>query len=236
MLVLHPLPVVAQDARRVRDLGGIRDQHPAVAQRAQVLRRIEAEGAGQREAAGPLAPPDRAVRLAGILDHLQSAVGGQRQDGLHVGDAAEQMHRDDRAGSRRDGGGHCIGVHRAVGIAIDEHRARAHRKDGADGGDERVRLGDHVVASTYAGGAQRQLERRESGIDAHRIGRVAVRGELALEGLEVLPQDEVAAVEHRLDRRHNGRLQGLRLCPQVHEVDAECSSHRHDISGRRPRC
>jgi hypothetical protein len=73
-----------------------------------------------------------------------------------------------------------------VRIAIDEHGRGAHRENGADGRDEGVGLGDDLVARTNFGGAQRQLQRREPGVGADRVGDTTVISELSLEARDVL--------------------------------------------------
>jgi hypothetical protein len=94
----------------------------------------------------------------------------------------------------------------AVRIAIDEHGRGAHREDGADRGDEGVGLRDDLVARTYLGGAQRQLQRREAGVSANRVGDATVIGELTLEGGYVRPEDEVAPPQDVIDRVADGGL------------------------------
>ena len=43
-----------------------------------------------------------AVRLAGVLDHDQAVASRDRQDRIHVGRLAVEVHRHDRLGPRRD--------------------------------------------------------------------------------------------------------------------------------------
>ena len=82
--------------------------HPAVAERAQVLRRVEREAAGAPE--GPRGHPvlSRADRLRGVLEEPEPVARGERAERAHVGESPEEVHgqdADDRLGRTRDGVG-----------------------------------------------------------------------------------------------------------------------------------
>ncbi len=156
--------------------------HAALAARAEVLARIEAEAAEVAEAAAAAALVLGAVGLRGVLDDDQAALPRDGEDRVHVGRLAVEVHRDDRLRARRDGGLELRRVHR-VGARVNVHqpRARARVADGRDGGDERERHGDDLVARPDAGGEQRQVQRAGAGVDGDAVAGGAVGGELLLE-------------------------------------------------------
>ena len=98
-LLLTP---VAQHAHRLRLLVVVGDDDAALATGAEVLARIEAEAAGQADAAGARASIFSAVRLAGILDDGNAVALGDRRDRVHVGHLAVEMDGHDRLGPRRN--------------------------------------------------------------------------------------------------------------------------------------
>ena len=97
--------------------------HAAVAERAEILRRVEAER--RRVADAARAPPlvARAVRLRRILDHDQIVAPRDGQDAIEVDRLAVQVHRHDRLRSRRHRRADRAGVD-PVGrrIHVDEYR------------------------------------------------------------------------------------------------------------------
>ena len=71
--------VLADWARRVEDRWVARDDCPAVADRPEVLRRIEAERGGVAPRSGCDPVERRAVRLRAVLDHRQAEALAMRQ-------------------------------------------------------------------------------------------------------------------------------------------------------------
>ena len=72
--------------------------------------------------------------------------------------------------------------------------------DGGDGGDERVRHGNHLVAGPDAGGDERQVQRVIAAADADGVFHADKGGEPLLEIAKLLPHDEIAA-RQRVDNR-----------------------------------
>ena len=66
---------------------------PGIAERAEVLRRIEAQAPGKPQRTGRLAVALRADRLGGIFDHLQFVLAGDRVDLVHFRDIARRGER-----------------------------------------------------------------------------------------------------------------------------------------------
>ena len=96
----------AVDAQAFQDMGqGLvgGGHHAAVAEAAQVLRRVEAEGRGVAQGAGGAALVAGAYGLGRVFEDDQAAVPGQCQDGVHVGGLAVEVDRDDGAGAGGDG-------------------------------------------------------------------------------------------------------------------------------------
>ena len=87
-------------ARRSRVVVG--RQRAAVAERAEILRRVEAVRRGGAEAADRPAPARGEVRLAAVLDDGEAVPRGDRGDRRHVGRLAVEVHGHDRGGARRD--------------------------------------------------------------------------------------------------------------------------------------
>ena len=85
VLVARALAVMPQLAQPVRDVGVVGGHEPAVAVRAQVLRRIEAEAAEVAETADATAAMLGAHRLRGVLDHDDPPRPRELEERGHVG-------------------------------------------------------------------------------------------------------------------------------------------------------
>ena len=93
-----------------------------------------------------------------------------------------------------------IDVEQAVGVVdIAEHRSGTRVHHSQRGGDERVRGNDHLVPGTDASGAQGDRERGGSRGYADAVLDAAIVGELSLEALDLLAEDERARAEHPLE-------------------------------------
>ena len=75
----------------------------------------------------------------------------------------------------------------------------------------------HLVARPDPGGDQRQRERGRAGGHAHALARLAVVGELPLERLDLVAEDERVGAQHPLERRPQLTLQRRVLATQAHE-------------------
>src|SRR5205814_6067069 len=80
VLVLRPLPVLAQRLRGLREPGVVRGQRACVAEGAEILARIEAERRERASRAGADAVPIRSVCLAGVLYEVQPAAVGELEE------------------------------------------------------------------------------------------------------------------------------------------------------------
>ena len=230
--VARALAVRAQQAHAVGQLGSVGDDAAAVAPRAQVLGRVEAEAADVAQRPDAAAAVAGAVRLAGVLDdgdpaprERPPAAGpcprSRRRGGPGMtactlrGDGALDDLRRDQAGDRVD---------------VDEARRGAGDADGLGRRDERVAGDDHLVAGPDAQRAQRHRQRVGAGGDADGLVGLAVGREVGLEVLDVRAEGErgvlgdgadlaeqlleqlgvVAVQADERDRHLRGRGQGMR--------------------------
>src|SRR5580704_4652030 len=95
--------VLAQAAYPHSELGIVCDDHAGIADRSEILCRIEAETSNVADTAEPAAVIVRARRLRTILDNAQSVATRYQRDRIHVGRLAIEMDWNDRLGPRRDG-------------------------------------------------------------------------------------------------------------------------------------
>ena len=141
------------------------------------------------------------MRLGGVLDQHEIAIGGQRAERAEVGALAVQVHRYQRLRPRRARRLCGRRVERpGLGIDVGEHGGRPCPEDPRDRRDARVRGGDHLVARADPVRPQRQRDRVGPRVDPDGVRRAAVRGELRLEPLERRAADEPAAGENRGER------------------------------------
>ena len=123
---LVPRAVEAQHPHAVGELVVAGGDGAAVAEAAEVLGREEAERSDRAQRAGPAVARGRARGLGGVLDdrHAERLDLGDRRD------VAEQVHRDDRLGARRQRGLDRLGGDaERVRIDVAEHGPRAGRRD-----------------------------------------------------------------------------------------------------------
>jgi hypothetical protein len=101
------------------------------------------------------------------------------------------MDRHDRLGSAGDRRFDLIDIHAETVVAIDEDRTGAGLVDGADGGDEGVGGGDHLVTRTETQCLQRDLDRVGAGPHADGMAGADHLGKHRLEFSDRLAQGEI---------------------------------------------
>jgi hypothetical protein len=142
------------------------------------------------------------VRLRRVLEQEEIVGAGEPPDPLHVGGLAAQVDRDDRGGSLAD---RRLDQRRVdvVGrlLDVDADRAGAHQRNRNPGRDPGVGGDDHLVAGSDPGCSQAQLEGAEATADTDAVRRFAVGGELALEALQLGPEQIPARLGDTGDRR-----------------------------------
>jgi hypothetical protein len=168
------------------------------------------------------------VRLGGVLEQLEAMPVGDRAQWRHVGGLAVEMDGDDRARARADRRFDARGVDVAGGlVGLHRYRRRAGLAHREPGRDEGVRRNDHLVAGADAPGAQHEVQRVEAVADADRVGDAAVRGELALEGVDLGAEDVAARSEDALARLAQRRRVRRVDAAEVEERQGDqCFAHR----------
>jgi hypothetical protein len=209
------LPAVAQppQARRVPRVAA-QDGAP-VAERPEVLRRVEGEGAERRDRAHRPPAVEGAVRLAGVLEHGEAAPVREFENRLQVRGVPVEVHGHDRPRARGDRprDGARVEVE-GRGVDVHEHRPRARLHDGERGerGGERRR--HDLVSGPRPERAQAEVERVGAVRHRDRVLRAEGPRELALERLALGAEDEPAGVEDARDG-------GVDLATQRGHVRAE---------------
>ena len=206
VMVARRLAAVAQPLDPRRELGVARDHRAAVTERAEVLGRIEAGGAGNADRADragrrpwPAAPAPRPRRAPGCAataiasNARMSAAWPYRCTGM-MARVREVIAASAARGIERQ----------PFRIDVGEHRARAghHHRERRVRGRQRRR--DHFVAGTDVERAQDQRDGIGAGADADRERRLAGGGELRLERLDLGSEHEPAARDHAIDRGLDG--------------------------------
>ena len=225
-------------------VGVLRRHHAAVAQRPEVLGRIEAERRDLGERAHLARPDCSAVRLGAVLDHRDAMPAAGLDDRVQRDRLAVEMHRDHRADRRharrwmRQHLRQFGGIHRVeIGLDVDQHRRGADHLDRGDRGNRGMRYRHHARARPHAQRAQRQRQRIGAVAAADRGGRAEPGGELGLERAQFLAEDVPAGLQHP-------RHRGIDLVPQCAIAGAgvglwhgyRLGAHRHRLNVDRPRC
>src|SRR4051794_28019129 len=211
---------MAPAPRLLRHVLVVRADSSAVAEGAEVLARIEAEGRGRAER--PRAPiaVARAVRLRGVLEHHQAVPARDARERIHVAHLPVQVHGQDRAGPVGDrglGGRRVDQAGAGVDVAEDRHRARVGQSE--CGRYERMRGDDHLVAGLDPGRERADGERGSARRDPHAVARAAVGGELLLEARDLLAEDERAGAQDALESGMQLSRDRLVLTSEVYEWD-----------------
>ncbi len=147
---------------------------------------LETEAPGVPERAEGLAADARAVRLAGILDHVQAVARRETQEAAGVGGPAPHVDGHDGAGPRCQLRPEVVIVE--IGscfVAVDEHRPGSGVKDW--GGRHHDRHGGHQNLITRADPESRQRAVQRCGSAGHgdRVRGAEGAGELGFELIDV---------------------------------------------------
>ena len=224
--VLRRRAVRAQQAHARGERGVVRRDEPGVAERAEVLRREEAERGERAQPADGTERGARADRLRGVLDEAQPVRGGERLQRRHRARLTEEVHREDQLRLRGDRPLDLRDVEverRRVDVDEDGHGAEA--RDAACRREEAERRGDDLVAGPEIERHQRDEERVGAARDADRVLDAEVRGDGALEGLDLRAEDEVPVRRDALEGGAKLRHQRLILRGEVEERDGRGVGH-----------
>ena len=111
------------------------------------------------------------------------------------------MHRHDRLRAARDSFGDPLGIEvERVRVDVGEDGSRADTGDRLGGGVERERRADHLVARADLERVQDEDDRVRAVADPDRLAHTEVPRGLLLERADVRPEDELAALQHVVDR------------------------------------
>ena len=211
--------VLAQCRDLVGQFRRPRGDHPAIAEGAQILRRIQAERGDFRERADLAVAQSGPVRLAAILDHRRAMPRGGGHDRCDINGLAVEMHGNDgpdRRQARRgmiEQFGKFGGVHGVVRrVDVDQHGRRADHFDRGHRGDRGVRDGGNRAARPDAETAQRKRQRVGAVGAADRAGAAHPRRILGLErppfGAEDVPAGGQGTRHRRVDLGLQGAVAG----------------------------
>ena len=136
-----------------------------------------------------------------ILDDRQPCPRRDRQQGVHVGGAPEEMHGYDGPCPSTDLALH-VGwideVGRGVDVREDRHGAQA--RDGAGRREERVAREDHLVAGADVERHEREQERVAAGCARDRVGHAEGTGQFVFQIVDVGAEDEPPGVTDAVER------------------------------------
>ncbi len=147
------------------------------------------------------------VRLAGVLDHLEVVLFGNRHDPVHVAGLAHHVNRHDGPGVFGDSPFDVVRIELiGGGIQVGQHRERPAGQDRGDGARIRVGRGDDFVARADAQGLHAGVKRLGSGArgDAEICPRqlgvfLFKRGHSARFGLDSAPDPALGGVDDGFD-------------------------------------
>jgi hypothetical protein len=236
VLVLVMLSVLAKRACRACDPFVIGHERACVAERAEVLRRIEAECGGAADGARSQAVAVCAVRLTRVFEDDKLAIGAPRGyvgDAAHVGHLTVHVNRQEESRARSHGGLRCLDVEVVVLLGnIDRNGDSTRLHDRGKGGDERVSREDHLVSRLEPGGDEAEPERVEPAgrSDAPR------RADERSKGVFELPYGRAVDEGARLDEIVQGREQPLleRSMKTASELDERHLGHGVDPAFHSP--
>ena len=155
-VVAHAVERQGLDARR--DRGVVGDRGTAFAG-GEVLGGVEGEHRDVRDRAHRTPAQRRAQRVGGVLDHRDAPRARERSQRVEIGGVPSEVHRQQRAGARRDRGLDRARVQaQRVALDVHQHRPGAHVLDRAHARGEGPGRGHHLVARPHAVGEQRQVE------------------------------------------------------------------------------
>src|SRR6266849_4693577 len=224
-------PVEPQQPHALAQVGIVGGDHAPFAGR-DGLDRMEAEDRCRAPAADRVAAVLAAERVGRVLDQREPVTGGDRPEAVEVDGLPAEMHRQDRAGARRDRGGDGLRVDvERPGIDVDEDRAGPDGEDHVAGRRPRHGGGDDLVAGPNACCQEREVKAGRGG--AHRDGVRGANGvrEGLLEGRHARTARQPPRAEaggHRFDFLRPDRRAG-----QWEKVGAHTSPFPDTSSTRR---
>jgi Glycosyl transferase family 2 len=204
--------VITRRPGKLIDASIVRDQSAAFAVGAEILGRIEAEGSGIGQPANAPAAITRAMSLAGVFDHGNTARARDGEDRIEIGRAAVQVDGKNDLRTRADVGFQKLGIEIGSGrVNVHEDRPGAAIGDGGGGGDERVRGGDDFVARLHAGGKKGEMQGTGAGVQSDTVLRLAEGCKFLFEPLDFFAKNERGVATDAVERGENFLTQGVVL-------------------------
>ena len=144
---------------------------------------------------------------------------GKLKDGVHIGGKTEEMDRHNGSSARSDGRFNSLRIDvESDGIDVNEDRLGTDIGDGARGGDETKRCGDHFVA----GPDLRSKQGEDQSICARgatdSVCGAEFGGDFLLEFFNFGAEDEVLRIHDAGDGSHDFVANGSELGPEIEEV------------------
>jgi hypothetical protein len=183
--------LVALAAHGLRDFAVRSDQDPALP-RGHLLVGVEGERRDVPVHSDPLAGAvDRAKRLAGVLEHPQSAIRGDLAERREIRRVSEDVDREQAGGVLPHRGSCLLWINRQRDrIDVGEDGCGALVKQAVGRCDEGQRAGDDLIALAPAQRPHAEVKRGRPARDRDRVAVTEPVGEVRLELLELRAQRE----------------------------------------------
>ena len=237
VVVAHLGAVTAQHVHFFGERVVVGQDHAAVPDRAEVLRREERKGPGVADAADQPAHPARTGGLGAVLDHLELVALRDLADRRHVAREPVEVHRDDRA---RALGDPRLDLRRVEVegrlVDVDEDRPRPRVLDDLGRRDEGERRRDDLVPGAHARPEQPEQQGVGPGGHADRVAHAVQLRHLLLEAGERRAEDVLGPAQHLGEHPLQLGLDRAVLARQVDERDHRLVSPFTLISRPPARC
>ena len=144
--------------------------------------------------------PGREDRLGGVLYDRHAGRFGDWPEGVHVGRAAEEMHRDDRPAAAAHLATDILRIDEVgFGVDVGEDRHRTKPGDGTGRGEERIARQYDLVPGPDSQGHECQEQGVAAGGTADGVGHVERGGEFLLKSGHVGPEHKPARFADAVD-------------------------------------
>ncbi len=200
-----------------------RNARPRVAERTEVLSRIEREAPDSSEGTGVTALDTKPVRVSTVLDHGKRPARGEFDEFRYRKRLAIQVYDEHGASSRRHRRGNRRRIdHKVPWIHIHVPRNRTDGADRRPDRDASVRHCQHLVPRLDANPSQSERKRIRTGGNADSVLRSGVPGEVSFEGCHFRPEHDGPRIEHPPDRFVDSASARMKRRPNVEEGNLAC--------------
>ena len=185
VMVLLSAAVVAQHTDFLCEHGIIGHDCPRIAERAEILRRVEAETAEIAKAPRHHPAEMCAVRLGAVLDHSKSMARSNLHHGRHLRCLPVEMDRHNGACACSDSSLDAGGIQIVICIRLDKDGRRSVLRDREHGCNVGVRRNDDLIPRADAERTQRERQRVLPRVQPDGIPCTRVGSELLLKGRQL---------------------------------------------------